>query len=104
MKATAPRNLPGRYNGSIPGPLSVNPTLAWIMKIKSDAKKGSMGSTSKKGAKADDSRMGVSQLRKFLEKIDLRKGAAKRAPEVTAPAIRVFHGYLLVCSMDETFE
>ena len=80
------------------------PTLAWKMKIKTDATKGSIGRTSKKVAKAEDSRMGANKARKALEKIGVRKGATKRSAEAAAPVIRVFHAYLRVYSMDETFE
>src|SRR3990170_6713382 len=104
MKAMAPRNLPGRYKAFIPGPLSVYPTLAWKMKIKTDTAKGSIGRTSKKVARAEDSRMGVNKPRKALEKIGARKGAAKSSTEVAAPTVSVFHAYLRVYSMDETFE
>jgi hypothetical protein len=104
MKAMAPRNLPGRYNAFIPGPLSVYPTLAWKIKIKIDATRGNIGRTSKKEAKAEDSRMGANQLRKALEKIGVRKGATKRIAEAVAPAISVFHAYLRVYSIDEMFE
>ena len=104
MKATAPRNLPGRYKAFIPGPLSVYPTLAWKMKIRTDAANGSIGRTSKKIARAEDSRMGVNKPRKALEKIGVRNGAKKSIAEVAAPTISVFHAYLRVYSMDETFE
>ena len=104
MKATAPRNVPGRYKAFIPGPLSVYPTLAWKMKIKTDAKKGSIGRTSKKIARVEDSRMGVNKPRKALEKIGVRKGATKSSAEVAAPTRSVFHAYLRVYSIDETFE
>ncbi len=104
MKATAPRNRPGRYKAFIPGPLSVYPTLAWKMKIKTEPRKGSIGRKSKKIARSEDSRIGVNKPRKALEKIGVRKGATKSKAEAAAPTISVFHAYLRVYSMDETFE
>ena len=108
MKATASRNLPGRYKAFIPGPLSVNPTLAWKPKTITEATSGNNGRTSKKGAKAEDSRIGNSQPINALEKMGAKtgamKGAVKRSTETIAPATNVFHAYLRVYSIDEIFE
>jgi len=108
MKATASRNLPGRYKAFIPGPLRVNPTLAWKLKTITEVTSSNIGRTLKKGAKAEDSRMGISQPRNALEKMGAMngsmKGAMKKSTETTAPATNVFHAYLRVYSIDEIFE
>src|SRR3990170_2257453 len=103
-KSYAPRNRPGRYKAFIPGPLSVNPTLARKRKTRTDATNGNTGRISKKNAKAEDSRMGVNQPRNALEKIGLKKGATSRSRETVAPVRSVFHEYLRVYSIEEIFE
>jgi hypothetical protein len=90
----------------------VNPVLDCTVNTTTAIRNGIMGRMSKKTCKNGDCRntsvrrrrISSSKLEmKALEKIGLKKGSIKRSREIAEPTTRVFHGYLLVYSIDEMF-
>jgi len=112
MKVMTSLNCPGRYIVSFPGPRSVNPVLASKANDVRAIRTETGGTRIKSRFKTDGCKNPLRAIEftssliidvRGSGRIVLRKSPTKSNKEMLHPAIKVFHGYLLVCSIDVTF-